>query len=312
MTSHSTDRVLIVDDEPINLALLTETLGKRYDIRTATSGAAALELARETPPDLLLLDVVMPEMDGYEVLERFKAEEKTRDVPVIFVTGRGAASDQIQGLSAGAVDYITKPFEMPIVVARVETHLALKRKSDLLSRLASIDTLTEIGNRRRFDDLIHREWRRCLRGREHLSLAMVDIDGFKLFNDAYGHAEGDTCLRKVAQALDGAVRRGEDHVARYGGEEFAIILPATACGGALVVSEKLRMAVAALQIPHHPSPSGDHVTVSVGVATTMPSTEECVQSLIEAADKELYRAKADGRNRVSQSTLACDPILVSR
>ncbi len=301
--THEPARILAVDDEPINLALLSETLGSRYEVHTATSGTKALELARENPPDLLLLDVVMPEMDGYETLTRWKADERTRDIPVIFVTGRNAASDQIQGLSAGAVDYITKPFEMPVVLARMETHLTLKRKSDLLSKLASLDTLTEIGNRRSFDDCLRREWRRCLRAKESLSVGMIDIDGFKLFNDTYGHGAGDTCLREVAQALLTGLRREGDHVARYGGEEFAVILPVTPLEGAVTVAESLRTRVEALAIDHRTSPTGNIVTISVGVADAMPTSDLEPAALVAAADRELYRAKRAGRNRVCHASL---------
>ncbi len=298
MTTQQVATILIVDDEPINLAILTETLKARYEIRTASSGSIALERALHDPPDLVLLDVVMPDMDGYEVLRQWKANARTRDVPVIFVTGQGAASDQIHGLSAGAVDYITKPFEMPIVVARVETHLALKRKSDLLNYLVSIDPLTEIGNRRRFDDYLRLEWRRCQRNQQSLSIAMIDIDGFKKFNDTYGHAAGDECLRRVARQLAGAVRRGEDCVARYGGEEFGCVLPGTNLDGGIVVAETLRSGVDALAIPHRTSDVADHVTVSVGVASAVADGEP-VERLVDAADRELYEAKRRGRNRVS-------------
>ena len=222
------DSILIVDDESINLEILAANLAPRYQVRTYTDGAAAIEHAQQTPPDLLLLDVVMPDVDGYEVLRRFKDHPSTRNVPVIFVTGRGAAKEQLRGLSAGAVDYITKPFEMPIVLARVETQLALKRKSDLLERLASIDPITEISNRRQFDDVISREWSRCARGEQSLSLMMIDIDDFKAFNDRYGHPAGDACLRQVAERMATEVNRGEDFIARYGGEEFAVVLPGTA------------------------------------------------------------------------------------
>lgn len=297
-TTRNMDKILIVDDEPINLALLSATLGGHYDISTAASGAVALDRAAADPPDLLLLDVVMPDLDGYEVLRRWREDERTRDIPVIFVTGRGAASDQIQGLSAGAVDYITKPFEMPIVLARVETHLELKRKSDLLKQLASVDPLTEIGNRRQLDDCLHREWRAASRRQHELALVMIDIDQFKLFNDTYGHSAGDRCLRRVAQAISSSVRRGEDYLARFGGEEFAVVLPGTNEEGALVVAEKVRSSVEALAIPHSASSVSSQVTVSVGVAVTVPQRGDSIESLIEAADRQLYRAKDGGRNRV--------------
>lgn len=292
------DTVFVVDNEPINLALLSANLEKRYNVLSYSRGAAALEAGRREPPDLMLLDVVMPEMNGYEVLRAWKQCEETKDVPVIFVTGRGAVEEQTRGLIAGAVDYITKPFQMPLVLARAETHLKLKRKSDLLDRLASIDALTEIGNRRRFEDVIDREWRRAARQQHWLSLAMLDVDVFKLFNDKYGHAAGDECLRRVAGALETTVRRGEDFVARYGGEEFAIVLPGTDLDGAQQLGEILRAAVESLAIPHIDNADRGRVTASVGVASLIPTPKGSPVRLVEAADRELYRAKELGRNRV--------------
>ena len=259
-------------------------------------------IAQVEPPDLLLLDVVMPGMDGYQVLHAWKEQTETRAVPVIFVTGKDAVEEQTRGLGAGAEDYITKPYQMPLVLARAETQLKLKRKSDLLHRLASIDPMTEVGNRRRFDDVLDREWRRAARQEQLLSLAFVDVDHFKLYNDEYGHAAGDECLRKVARAMASVVRRAEDFLARYGGEEFAVILPGTDLRGAKHVGETLRKKVESLAIPHAGNPGIERVSVSIGVATVLAAPKVSPVTLVEAADAQLYRAKESGRNRVSPSS----------
>ena len=303
------ETIFVVDNESINCELLAANLGARYRVVTHTSGPEALEAGRNEPPDLMLLDVVMPGMDGYEVLQAWKEQDETREVPVIFVTGQDAVEEQTRGLIAGAEDYITKPYQMPIVVARAETQLKLKRKSDLLHRLASIDPMTEVGNRRRFDDVLDREWRRAARKEQILSLAMLDVDNFKRFNDHYGHAAGDDCLRRVARVLMCVVRRAEDFLARYGGEEFAIILPGTDLPGAKHVGETLCRGVEALNIPHEKNSGSQWVTASVGVATVVATPDVSPVSLIEAADVQLYRAKETGRNRVCPPSDETRPLL---
>ena len=222
-------RILIVDDQRQNIKVLKDFLRDDYKIMAAKTGEQALEAARSaTPPDLILLDIIMPGMDGYHVCRQLKEDPKTMHIPVIFVTGLGSTSEEAKGFEMGAVDYITKPFRPVIVRARIKTHIQLKRKSDLLDRLASIDGLTEIPNRRCFDATLEREMRRAFRNRAWVSLILMDIDLFKKYNDHYGHAAGDTCLRRVAKAAERVLLRASDQVARYGGEEFGIILPAPA------------------------------------------------------------------------------------
>ncbi len=305
----SRHKVLIIDDEPTNIKILAEALRTEYATLFATNGERGLKLAVEQTPDLILLDVMMPGMDGYTVCRALKADNRTRNIPVIFITARCQLEDELQGLSLGAVDYITKPFQAPIVKARVRTHLDLKRKYDLLESLASLDGLTEIANRRRFDEALDKEWRRCLRFTLSLSLVMMDIDFFKPFNDHYGHTAGDDCLRRVARAIKGCLPRGGDLAARYGGEEFVGLLPDTELEGALNVAEKLRNAVDQLNIPHEHSSISDHVTMSLGVATTVPSASETSMILVKSADARLYEAKANGRNQVAALEIdtICNP-----
>lgn len=296
--SESRHTVLIVDDMPVNTRLLASILRSDYHVQEVHLGADALRVARsDDPPDIILLDVMMPGMDGHEVCHLLKANSETADIPVIFVTARGESDDEALGLSLGAVDYISKPFSAAVVKARVRTHLQLKVRTDMLERLSVVDQLTGIANRRAFDRGLEREWERALRHAHPLGLVMVDIDHFKAYNDTHGHATGDTCLRDVAQALATAARRSVDLVARYGGEEFAILLPEADSGEVAAVAERAHEAVNSLAIPHADSPTAAHVTVSTGRAVRIPQWGKAPRDLVVAADQALYQAKASGRNR---------------
>lgn len=292
-------RVLVVDDAPSNLHILCRGLGKEFQCETASNGLAALEKIKADPPDLVLLDILMPGMDGYEVCRRLKADKATRSIPVIFLTALDDADEEAKGLELGAVDYVTKPFRIPIVQARVRNHVEMKRHRDLLERHALLDALTGIPNRRNFDDALVKEWRRSWRNGSSLALIIADIDYFKDYNDHYGHRAGDICLRQVAQTIAATVRRPSDIVARYGGEEFAVILPSTDVEGALVVAHSIQDAVNGLNLPHTCSAVGDCLTVSQGVAAIIPDPNGEPHDLIEAADKALYKAKKAGRNRLA-------------
>ncbi len=302
MTTWMNDKratVLIVDDEPQNVRLLGELLREEHEVIVATSGTEALRRTdSEIPPDLILLDVMMPEMDGWDVCRELKANPATRDIPIIFVTARDDVTDEAKGLAAGAVDYIAKPFSPEIVKARVRTHLTLKSQADRLANLSAMDDLTGLPNRRRFNQRLEEEWGRGARADDPLTVVMMDVDHFKQFNDNYGHGAGDDCLRRVAQALDGVVHRTADLVARYGGEEFAAILPATGIEDGMQVGERFRQAVESLCLEHGHSPTGRHITISVGVATQVPEAGGESGTLLEAADRKLYAAKNKGRNCV--------------
>lgn len=291
--------ILIVDDQPENVKVLVQALEDLYELRVALNGPSALQFALATiPPDLILLDVVMPGMDGYEVCRRLKSDDKTRDIPVVFVTSLSDLEDETKGLELGAIDYITKPVRPPIVRVRVRNHLALKRKSDLLEELASIDGLTCLANRRRFDDTLDKEWRRAARSGNPISLAMIDLDYFKAYNDHCGHVAGDDCLRLIADTLQNSMRRGGDLVARYGGEEFVVLLPDTDVDGMLEVARVMRGRIEALSIKHPHSKVAERVTVSIGVAAIVPSPDSSPETLVKAADEALYEAKKSGRNQV--------------
>ncbi|MYL82942.1 diguanylate cyclase [Desulfovibrio aerotolerans] len=290
-------RVLIVDDAPSNLAILTETLRAHYDIRIASGGYEALRLVDESPPDLILLDIVMPDLDGYEVCRRLKERAATRNIPIIFLTSKGEVADETLGLALGAVDYIIKPISVPIVQARVRTHVELKRRGDLLETLSMRDGLTGIPNRRFFDDCLDRAWRQGLRTAKPLSLLMADIDYFKDYNDTYGHMAGDECLKLVACALTGVLNRPCDLAARFGGEEFTVVLEDTDIAGALHVAETMRAAVQDMGLPHTGSHIAPIVTISLGAACTVPTNASTPEELLCLADRKLYEAKQAGRNR---------------
>ena len=299
-------KLLIVDDQPANIRVMAEALRDDYELFFATSGERALEIVAGGAVELVLLDVVMPGLDGFEVCRRMKADEATSRIPVIFVTAREEVGDEARGFDVGAVDYITKPIQPPIVRARVRTHIELKRATDLLESLASIDAVTTIANRRRFDGSLDTEWKRCARSHSPLTVAIADVDHFKSFNDTYGHTRGDECLRAVALAIRSVARRPGDLAARYGGEEFALVLPETDALAARTILQTMLDAVRELQIAHSGSSCADHVTISAGAATIVPSMEESPYVIVEAADAALYEAKQSGRNRFSFAASAVE------
>lgn len=300
MTDERLREVLIVDDNPLNIQVLAEGLSREYRVKVATRGEKALEIAEKLPqPDLILLDVMMPEMDGYTVCRKLKAGPRTKDIPVIFITARDQMEDELYGLSLGAVDYIAKPFQLPIVEARVRTQMDLKRKYDLLEKLALLDGLTEIPNRHSFETILQKEWRRCMRSQKEFSCLMMDIDYFKPYNDNYGHGAGDECLRRIAGAIQNALKRPGDFVARYGGEEFAALLPETNFNGAVATAGEIRSAVNGLGLKHEYSKVANIVTISIGAACVIPKEDDSPRNLIDMADRMLYRAKLSGRDRVA-------------
>ena len=288
-------RILLVDDEPINILTLNQILKGEYEVMLATSGPQAIELCLRHLPDLVLLDVMMPVMDGYRVCSELKSNPLTGNIPVIFITTCDGIEDEERGFLAGGVDFITKPVSLPIVRARVRTHLTIKHQADLLRSQAFIDGLTGVANRRHFDEALQTEWRRCCRTLTPLAVIVSDVDHFKLYNDAYGHQAGDLCLKQVALAMKEQLKRPGDFLARYGGEEFVCLLPETKLSGAMALAEALGHAVEGLGLRHETSPGGV-VTISLGVAVMVPRAEIEPTSLVEIADHMLYQAKGDGRN----------------
>lgn len=290
-------RLLLVDDQQLNVRVMYEIFRHDYDVFIALNGEQALEKCYELHPDLILLDVVMPRMDGYEVCRRLKADAELADIPVIFITSHFDEADEVRGFELGAVDFIHKPVNPTITKARVKTQLQLKQQTDLLRMISQVDGLTGIANRRRFDQQLELDWRSCCRSAEPLSLLMLDIDYFKQYNDEFGHVAGDECLRRVAGAMQQAVGRPYDLLARYGGEEFAVLLPRTSSHGAQFLAQNILLKIQHLGLKHPYTPEGI-VTVSAGLTTLVPSEQGDVRQLLQRADELLYKAKQQGRNRL--------------
>ena len=307
----ATNKILLVDDDPSIIQVMATILAGVADLRFATDGADALSMARDVVPDLILLDAEMPGLSGFQVCERLKADAALADVPVIFVTSHSDATFEVAGFDLGAVDFIAKPVSPPLLLARVRTQLRVKHLADELRRLSTIDPLTNVANRRLFEEAMQREWRRARRSGDPIALLMIDVDHFKKFNDRYGHPAGDICLQAVARSLSEASLRPGDLVARFGGEEFAMLLPQTPRVGAEHVAHRVLGAIEARAVEHAASPTARHVTVSIGVAcyddasaTWLPPSAESrfggetalhAADLLRAADRALYAAKQAGR-----------------
>jgi diguanylate cyclase (GGDEF)-like protein len=307
-----TTDILLVDDDPAAIQLMGRILQREASLRFASNGEDALRLAKKQTPDLVVLDADMPGMSGFQVCVALKHEPGLVDVPIIFVTSHRDEVFEVRGFDLGASDFIVKPVNPKLVVARVRAQLRAKRMADQLRHLATVDALTGIANRRRFDEVLETEWLRARRTQQPLALVMVDIDHFKQFNDHYGHPAGDTCLQAIAHALQSTCRRPGDLVARHGGEEFMMLLPDTDMSGAEHVAQRLLDAVLALEIPHADSVTSRYVTISAGLACYEPvrlreltdtqprlQVKAAAQSLVEAADRALYLAKKEGRTRAN-------------
>jgi diguanylate cyclase (GGDEF)-like protein len=292
-------RLLIVDDQPLNVRLLHQVFQAEFEVFVATSGEGALDFCQTQLPDVILLDVQMPGIDGHEVCRRLKRDARTSEIPVVFVTSQSDTSEEEGGLAAGAADFIARSASANVMRARINTLMILKRQTDQLRSMARIDALTGLANRRDFDERLDIEWRRCARGGKPLALIMIDIDYFKLFNDCYGHQAGDACLRQVALSLKGKVNRSPDMLARYGGEEFVCVLPETPLAGAHAKARSLEGAVRALGIVHARTlVLGGVVTISLGVAVVVPTVGDDYANLVRCADRSLYLAKDAGRGQV--------------
>jgi len=308
-------KVLVVEDSPTSLKAVSQQL-RRIGVTpvAADDGASGIRMYREHKPDLILLDVVMPDMDGYEVARRIRSREKTGEwTPILFLTALVGDDDLARGIAAGGDDYLLKPVSEVVLGAKLRAMqriidmrgslITMTQKLDAANRelrhVSIQDSLTGIANRRHFDDSLKQEWRRALRARRPLALILFDIDYFKQYNDVYGHQAGDECLRAVAGNLARHARRPGDWVARFGGEEFAVVLSETDARGAVHLAEQMRAAIDALAIPHSGSAVGRTVSISAGVASMVPeSATGEPDELVQWADAALYDAKRQGRNRV--------------
>ncbi|PZU95653.1 MAG: diguanylate cyclase response regulator [Pseudanabaena sp.] len=328
-TIPKSEYILVVDDTPHNLHLLITMLTRRgYRSHGVNDSLIATSVVQHEKPDLVLLDINMPNFNGFEVCQQLKASDSTCEIPVIFISARDEVLDKVQAFKVGGVDYITKPFQIAEVVARIENQLTLRRlqrqlqeqneklkqeinsriiaetllqeANEKLGRLVNLDGLTQLANRRCFDEYLDQEWQRLAREQSPLSLIMCDIDFFKNYNDTYGHIAGDDCLRKVSLLIRQSIRRPADLAARYGGEEFVLVLPNTETAGALAIAESIKKGLSELALPHEDSLVSEFVTLSMGVTSMIPKVDSLPSILLTAADYALYRAKELGRNQTYQ------------
>ncbi len=292
-------RILVIDDSQVMLFALNDILGPFYDVHCYEDAQEALKRIGKIKPSLILIDVIMPKLSGFEVLLKLKSIPAISDIPVIMMTNQDDTSDNEEmSFKLGAADFIPKPFKPPVVVARVRSHVSLYEYHKELESSIITDALTGIYNRRGFDEFLEREWKRRSRENTPLSLLMLDIDHFKRYNDNYGHQAGDNALQLVGQAIKFSLHRMSDVPARYGGEEFGVILPDVGQAGAAVVAKRLNETIQALSIKHEFSAASNTITVSIGGATA-PSIKS-KEELVKTADMMLYRAKETGRNRFCQ------------
>lgn len=315
--------ILLVDDQPMIAEVIRRALTlEDFDFHYCKNPTEALKIAEKLRPTIILQDLVMPELDGLTMVKFYRANPVTALVPIIVLSTKEEPEIKSKAFELGANDYLVKLPDKIELIARIRYHSQayinqkqrdeafkalrksqqrLAQANKILQRLSSLDGLTGISNRRRFDQLLKKEWLRAIRHSSSISIIMIDIDFFKLFNDTYGHQGGDDCLKQVAETLESSIHRETDMVARYGGEEFVAILPETGVQGALEVAKKMRSQIEGQHIPHKSSKITDHLTISVGVATAIPERGSKPEALIAAADQALYEAKNNGRNQVQSA-----------
>jgi diguanylate cyclase (GGDEF)-like protein len=302
--------ILLVDDVAQNLRILCRLLGReKYRLAVAQNGQQALEMVEKVTPDLILLDVMMPGLDGFEVCKRLNDSPRLRDIPVIFLTARAEVENVVKGFEIGAVDYVTKPFNGTELLARVRTHLELKRaREELLKKnrelmeareklelAARTDPLTKLANRREILEKIENERVRFERNQRPFTLILGDVDNFKDFNDRYGHQCGDSVLISVAQLLTSMVRK-QDCVARWGGEEFLLLLPETDLEGGRAAAEKIRQTIAHRDFQYNEIPLS--ITITFGISTYGTSCANGIDECIRTVDLAMYEGKQQGKNCV--------------
>lgn len=290
--------VLLINFDAPDFGVLNAILSEDNTILAAQSGDEGLALAVSEKPDLILLNIHVPSVDGFETLKILKSTPETQGIAVIVISDKSDEADEEKSFNLGAVDYFSKPFKNVIVKVRVRTHLQIINHIRKIERTGMEDFMTNIPNRRCFDDRMTMEWRRGIRERTPLSFLMIDVDKFKNYNDTYGHLQGDMLLKAVAKILESWARRPADLAARLGGEEFGLLLPNTPLESALEIAQNFRVAIEGLKIFTVDGKTETRTTISIGVAMVIPNDRMCAEDLIRKADECLYEAKAAGRNRV--------------
>ena len=296
--SEHRDKIMIVDDENVNIAILSQILSPEYDLITAMNGNDVLKLAETELPDLILLDIAMSGMNGFDVIRKLKSFDATKDIPVIIITARNNLDDEEKAFLLGAVDYMTKPFNNTIVITRIETHLRIVRQRKEIEQLNLADSLTGLSNRQGFDKFMELEWRRAIREKKALSLLVIDIDSFKAYNEAYGHVQGDELLKAIASVFTKCARRSSDLSARISGEEFAMLLPDTAWEFSLLIAENVRKNIKSTILPTIDGKIQTSVTVSIGLVTKTPLQNDNIEDFFDMAYDCMSEAKLAGRDRI--------------
>jgi len=319
--NQQTPVVFLVDDQLIVAEAVRRMLAHEADIKFfyCSDPTKAVQQAQDIKPTVILQDLIMPTIDGFTLVENYRKHYATATTPIIVLSNKEDPRDKSHAFELGASDYLVKLPDKIELIARIRAHSKtylmqqerdeafrrmrllqneLEESNVQLQRLTCLDGLTGIANRRRFDEFLQKEWLRAVRAKAGISIVLVDIDSFKLYNDNYGHQKGDECLSRVAHALSTSLNRPTDLAARYGGEEFVVVLPDTLHNGASLLSENLRANVESLKIAHAYSNVSEYVTISLGVACMRPTAQQTAKYLIELADQALYRAKSEGRNRV--------------
>jgi diguanylate cyclase (GGDEF)-like protein len=302
MFSYEEDTVvLIVEDNPINLKVLNSIVEKKYIVLTAKDGEEAYEVIKNNHIDLILLDVMLPKMDGFTLCKLLKDSKEYNDIPIIFVTSLNDQDSELEGLQIGGVDFITKPYSAPIVLARVDTQIKLQQQARKLNELANIDQLTNIYNRRGFEENIKNLWSKAVKKKSLITIMMIDADYFKQYNDSYGHVEGDECIKSIAIAIKKSIDVKVDLLARYGGEEFVVVTISDNIDHTKSMAEAIKKSVYNLNIEHKSSSISDRVTVSIGVVSSYTKDIAGYAQLVISADEALYEAKKSGRDKIVYS-----------
>jgi diguanylate cyclase (GGDEF)-like protein len=289
--------LMVIGDAPTCIDTLFDIFQREYTVSVIRSADQVFETCRTRQPELILIDISVPEPNGFEICRQLKVAQDTRSIPIFFMLPAGRPKLETQAIHAGAADIIPLPINPAVTINRIKTHLTLKTQSNLLESLASVDGLTGVANRHRFDEAIEAEWRRCRRLITPLTLMMIDIDHFKAYNEIYGHLAGDNCLQEVAGILKKQLSRSHDILARFSGEVFACLLPDIYFDGAMQKAETMIRSVHDLGIPHAASKTAPVVTVSIGVIVTIPGPDRHPVEVISLVEAQLSQAKQQGRNR---------------